>query len=60
MDRKLVKETVDALVAEIVIIIPVTRLGTDAACNLAAQCGINLHSDVRADAKPADIVSAVR
>jgi hypothetical protein len=60
MDRKLIKETVDALVAEIVIIIPVTRLDTDVACNLAAQCGINLHSDVKSDAKPADIVSAVR
>ena len=55
----MIKETV-ALVAEIIIIIPVTRLGTDGACNLAAQCAINLHSDVRSDAKPADIVSAVR
>src|SRR5215472_6686828 len=55
MERNLIKETVGALVAEIIIIIPVTRLGTDVACNLAAQCAINLHSDVRSDAKPADI-----
>ena len=51
----MIKETVGTLVAEIIIIIPVTRLGMDVAGNLAAQCGLNLHSDVRSDAKPANI-----
>jgi hypothetical protein len=55
MERKLTKETVGALVAKTIMIIPVTRLGADAACNLAAQCGINLDSNVRSDAKPANI-----
>src|SRR5215831_7379277 len=55
MERNLIKETVGALVAEIIIIIPVTCLGTDVACNLAAQCSLNLHSDVRSDAKPPNI-----
>jgi hypothetical protein len=49
MERKLIKETVGALVAKTIMIIPVTRLGADAACNLAAQCGINLDSNVRSD-----------
>ena len=55
MGRKLIKETVGALVAEIIIIIPVIGLGTDAACNLAAQRAINLYSDVGSDAKPANM-----
>ena len=55
VERKLIKETVGALVAEIIIIIPVIGLGTDAVCNLAAQRAINLYSDVGSDAKPANM-----
>jgi hypothetical protein len=42
-------------VTEIVIQIPVTNFRKDIPGNLAAQCGISLHSDVGSDSEPAYI-----